>query len=361
MQSNSILGTKYDRSRFTLANPAPWRTLERIKGQRFLDYRALLARAETGEVLTDFPVEVLLKTTLNCNHDCPKCLHGMGVFPAGVKFNMKLETVQKVLDEGSKKGLQSVVFTGGEPTIHPRIREFIRYAGALMFPDISMVTNGSRLNEGLCRILVESGVTRINVSLDAATRETYFKVHGVDEFDKVVANIETLLRVRAEMGSELPLLSLSFVLYKECEHELDAFLERWAGRADGGVKIYPYKNIFSVVDERFSETYGPGRKLLAQLPQESLPVKLGAEVPFVTGYSVECMSPWYRCHVGINGELQGCTTQGFCDHPDMVMGNIHNAPFETAWKSDAWNTLRDIVIKKEFDRHPVCRTCQRCV
>ncbi len=360
--SGSVLDQQYDRRKYTLSNPEPWRELERIKGQPFVDYRALLARAEKGEVLTDFPVEVLIKTTLNCNHACPKCLHGVGIFPAGKQYTMQFETLQKVLDEGKAKGLQSVVFTGGEPTLHPRIGDFVRYAGRLGFPDISMVTNGSRLTQdALVDCLIDAGLTRLNVSVDAITRPVYEKVRGVDHLELVTAGIENLLARRSKAGGRLPLLSLSFVLSQENEHELDGFLARWKDRADGGIKIYPYKNVFSIVDDEFHQTYGAGPTSLAELDPSSLPVAVGKDAAIVSKYSVECMSPWYRCHVGINGELQACTTQGFCDHPAMVMGNIHKASFESVWKSEPWSALRGYVAKKEFDRHPVCKRCQRCV
>ncbi|MBI2901704.1 MAG: radical SAM protein [Planctomycetes bacterium] len=361
MKSDSALAAKYDRSRFTLSNPEPWKRIERIKGAGFAEYRALLARAEKGQVLTGFPVEVLIKTTLNCNHTCPKCLHGMGIFPAGAQFSMKFETLTAVLDEGKRKGLRSVVFTGGEPTMHPRIMEFLSYAGELGFPDISMVTNGSKLSDRLVECLVASGLTRVNVSIDAVDRGTYRKVHGVDQLDRVTEGIERLLRKRKEMGSQLPLLSVSFVLSEENRDELDPFLALWKERADGGIKVYPFKNVFSVVDGEFSKTYGAGKKRLEQLDAGSLPAQLPKDVPMLSGYGVECTSPWYRCHVGINGEIQACTTQGFCDHPAMVMGNIHRSTFEEVWKSARWSELREIVLARQFDRHPVCRVCQRCV
>lgn len=361
MMQNSTLKMKYDRSKFTLSNAAPWRKLEEIKGQQFAEYRALLAKAEKGALLTDFPVEILIKTTLNCNHYCPKCLHGVGIFPIGTQYNMSFETLKKVLDEGKEKGLQSVVFTGGEPTMHPQIMDFIAYAGQLDFPDISMVTNGSKLTDKLIACLIANGVTRINVSVDAITGETYQKVRGIDHLERVTAGIERLLQKRKELGSALPLLSISFVLSEENDHELDEFLERWKDRADGGIKIYPFKNVFSIVDAEFSKTYGAGKKSLSDLDSTTLPVPLSKDIPIVSEYSVECTSPWYRCHVGINGELQACTTQGFCDHPDMVMGNIHDSTFEDVWKGERWSALRDIVIAKEFDRHPVCKVCQRCV
>lgn len=362
MKSASLLEKEFDRSEFSLSNPAPWKKLERIKGAEFVKYRRLLAEAEAGKIVTDFPVEVLIKTTLNCNHRCPKCLHGIGVFPSGTRYNMTFETLKSVLDEGREKGLKSVVFTGGEPFSHPRIVDFISYAGELGFPDVNVVSNGALMTDEIVDCLIDSGVTRINISVDAVTPKTFEVVRGVDDFDRVMARIEALLKRRAVRNSELPLLAVSFVLSRENAHEVDDFVACWKNRADGGIKIYPYKDVFSIVDDEFSTTYGKGKKGLTDLKNETLPEALSKDIPLVARYNnARCMTPWFRCHVGINGELQGCTTQGFCDHPQMVMGNIHDCSFEQAWKSERWSFLREITLKKQFDRHPVCHKCQRAV
>lgn len=360
-KKNSILAQEYERNKYTLANPAPWKKLAQIKGEIFEQYRQLLKQAEEGEILTDFPVEVLIKTTLNCNHKCPKCLHGMQVFPAGKKYNMSFETMKKVLDEGKEKGLMSIVFTGGEPTMHPQIKEFVEYAGKLGFPDISLITNGAFLSEELIDTLVETGLTRINVSIDSVTPETYLKTRGVDDYERCVANVKKLLAIRDRKGSTLPLLSVSFVLQEENITELDAFIDFWEKYADGGIKIYPYKNVFSIADEQFKGTYGVGKVNADQLLDQDLPVAVSKDVPIMNKYHVKCSIPWYRCHVGINGEIQGCTTQGFCDHPEMVLGNIHESSFEEVWKSEKWNWLRKLTKNKEYDKHPVCRICQKSV
>ena len=358
---DSILGKKYERYKYTLANPEPWKKLEKIKGTDFIEYRKLLHKAESGELLTDFPIEVLIKTTLNCNHKCPKCLHGMQVFPSGNKYNMSFDTIKKVLDEGKEKGLRSVVFTGGEPTMHPQISEFLEYAGQLQFSDISLITNGTFLTEKLISTIINSGVTRINVSIDSINKETYMKTRGVDDFDRCHRNLKKLLQIRSEIGSELPLLSVSFVLQEENINELDDFVDYWEKYADGGIKIYPYKNVFSIVDEKFKDTYGEGKMQVDQLVDSDLPNAVSREVPIMEEYHIQCSIPWYRCHVGVNGEIQGCTTQGFCDHPEMVLGNINKNSFEEIWKSKEWDFLREITKNKEYHKHPVCSICQKSV
>lgn len=361
MQKKSLLNQQYDRSKFTLANQKVWDILSQIKGDAFINYRKLLQRAEKGEILTDFPVEVLIKTTLNCNHTCPKCPHGMGITPRGRAYDMKFETLKKVLDEGSLKGLQSVVFTGGEPTLHPEFIRFISYASSKNFPDISVITNGSLLTDKIIDAILNYGITRINVSFDSITPSTYKKVRGVDDYAKVIRNIDRFIEKRKAKGSQLPLLSLSFVLSEDNADELDGFVEMWREKADGGIKIYPYKNVYSIVNDGFYLKYGVGENKPSNFKEKSLPKTLSHSLPIMGEYRIKCTIPWYRCHLGINGEIQACTTLGFCDHKEMNMGNIHEMTFEDAWKSDRWNMLRDITITGQYDKHIVCSICQQSI
>lgn len=361
MNDKSLLQKKYDRDRFTLVNQVLWDKLTRIKGIAFARYREILKRAEQGEVLTGFPVEIFIKTTFNCNHSCPRCPHGVGITPSGRAYDMSFDTLKKVLDEGSEKGLQSVVFTGGEPTLHRQFVKFLAYAAMKHFPDISVITNGSLLNEKIIDGILDHGVTRLNISFDSITPSTYQKVRGVDDYAKVIGNINRLLEKRAGRKSELPLLSLSFVLSEENANELDGFIEMWQDKADGGIKIYPYKNLYSIVDDTFYSRFGTSKKKPSDFQDGSLPTTLSHTIPIMEEYKIKCTIPWYRCHVGINGDIQGCTTLGFCDHSEMIMGNIHEMTFEEAWKSERWHMLREITLTGKYDKHPVCRLCQQSV
>jgi len=361
MKDTSLLNQEYDRNQYTLANPKIWDKLSQIKGEKFLNYRKLLKKAEAGEILTDFPVEVLIKTTLNCNHYCPRCPHGMGITPRGKAYDIKFETLQKVLDEGSEKGLQSVVFTGGEPTLHPEFIKFIAYASNKGFPDISVITNGSLLSDKIIDGILDHDVTRINISFDSITPSTYKKVRGVDDYDKIIRNIDRLIEKREARNVGMPLLSLSFVLSEDNGAELDGFIQMWHEKADGGIKIYPYKNIYSILNDDYYSEYGAPKNKPSDFKKDSLPVTLSHELPIMQKYKIKCTIPWYRCHLDINGAIQGCTTIGFCDHKQMIMGNIHNMTFEEAWKSKKWNSLRQITISGEYAKHPVCRVCQQSV
>jgi len=361
MDNKSLLDQSYNRDKYSLANQSVWELLSTIKGEEFRLYRERLKKAESGELLSDFPIEVLIKTTLNCNHLCPRCPHGMGITPRGDAYNMKFETLKKIIDEGSEKGLGSVVFTGGEPTLHPEFLKFIRYTAEKNIPDIAVITNGSLLTDEIIDGMIESNVTRVNISFDSTSEEVYKKVRGVDDYNKVLSNIRRLISRRKELGSLLPLLSISFVLSEDNAGELDGFIDMWGDIADGGIKIYPYKNIYSIMDIDLYSRYGLGENTPLDIKDELRPKRLSRDYSIMEDYVIKCTIPWYRSHVGINGELQGCTTLGFCDHKEMMMGNIYEMTYEEAWKSAKWANLRAVTLSGNYSLNPVCSLCQKSV
>jgi cyclic pyranopterin phosphate synthase len=62
-------------------------------------------------------------------------------------------------------GIERLRITGGEPLISPRLERFMGEVGRMGLSDISLTTNGQLLTRKL-PILLEAGISRINVSLD---------------------------------------------------------------------------------------------------------------------------------------------------------------------------------------------------
>ena len=77
-----------------------------------------------------------------CNMDCPLCFS-----TAGPGFSLTLEEVEAMLDDFVRtEGVPEVVqFSGGEPTIHPQIIDFVRAAKARGIRFVMINTNGKRI------------------------------------------------------------------------------------------------------------------------------------------------------------------------------------------------------------------------
>jgi len=84
----------------------------------------------------------IIEVNSNCNMDCPLCFS-----EARPGFSLTLEEVEQILDDLARtEGNPEVVqFSGGEPTIHPQIIEFVKAAQARNIPFIMINTNGKRI------------------------------------------------------------------------------------------------------------------------------------------------------------------------------------------------------------------------
>jgi len=83
------------------------------------------------------------------------------------------------------RGIRHVRLTGGEPLQRPQIVPFARRLSAIPGLEfLSLTTNGYGLSKALAG-LKESGVTKINISLDTLKRDRFRRLTGKDGFFKV--------------------------------------------------------------------------------------------------------------------------------------------------------------------------------
>lgn len=116
-----------------------------------------------------------------CYNKCKHCFFGTDQKEQPIIINTN--AVKELIKELSENGTKAIEFSGGgEPTIHPDVHEILEYALNLGL-DVGLITNGLLFN----KVKDISGYLKfIRISLDAAERNTYFKVHGVDCFNMVI-------------------------------------------------------------------------------------------------------------------------------------------------------------------------------
>jgi uncharacterized radical SAM superfamily Fe-S cluster-containing enzyme len=108
--------------------------------------------------------------------DCPLCFAD-----AAPGFNLTLEEVEEILDDFVRtEGKPEVVqFSGGEPTVHPLIIDFVRAAKARNISYVMINTNGKRIARD-DRFLAALNEVRpaLYFQFDGFDSETYRKLRG---------------------------------------------------------------------------------------------------------------------------------------------------------------------------------------
>ncbi len=115
-----------------------------------------------GRVLKDLRISI----TPRCNYHCIYC-HPLGMEMSDPPGTVSVADVRNFLAAAASLGMDAVRFTGGEPLVRRELPEMIAAAAATPgVRDIAITTNGSIFRKRH-RELVEAGLQRINISLDA--------------------------------------------------------------------------------------------------------------------------------------------------------------------------------------------------
>jgi heme b synthase len=119
---------------------------------------------------------VAWEITRNCNLNCMHCRAAATRGP----YEGELTTAEafQLLDQIAEVGTPIVILTGGEPLLREDIFEVARY-GSNKGLRMVMAPNGTLLTGEAAKKLVDSGIKRISISLDGATRERHDLFRGV--------------------------------------------------------------------------------------------------------------------------------------------------------------------------------------
>jgi uncharacterized radical SAM superfamily Fe-S cluster-containing enzyme len=118
----------------------------------------------------------IIEINSSCDMDCPLCFAD-----AAPGFNLTLEEVEAILDDFMRtEGKPEVVqFSGGEPTVHPLIIDFVRAAQARNISYVMINTNGKRIarDDRFLAALAEARPA-LYFQFDGFESETYRKLRG---------------------------------------------------------------------------------------------------------------------------------------------------------------------------------------
>jgi hypothetical protein len=225
---------------------------------------------------------------------------------------MDIGLFRRLMDEGRERSLPAVTFgLGSEPLLDPRAPELVRIAVNSGVMDVRLGTNGQALTRELSEALADSGLTRLEVSVDAAGPESYARARPGGDWRRLLANIEGFLDVRAKRGLKWPLLRVSFLKLPANRGELPLFKAAWEGRAD----------MISVQEPIW-------------FPESLLPAP--PPLPSPPG-PVACRQPWQRLGVLEDGSLWPCCSW----HGERLLrGETAEGGVARAWKFGAMASLR---------------------
>lgn len=305
------------------------------------------------------PSSVEIELTNRCNLACIQCLRSQGLKPYELG-DMRMEDYQHILAQFPRA--LSVCLNGfGEPLMHPRFLDIVAYTRArLPGTKITIYSNGMLLQGALLERLPRSGLTEINVSIDAATPETYSKVRRGGDLAQVHHNLRALLAARRAAGTELPRVGVNFVLLNENEGELVRFVEQARELGVDFINCITYATYdWGFVNRRSRESYqaelASAQRRMSELgmPCRSFPSDDLSWADPARNFA--CDFFW---GTSLRVTFDGHVTLGCCTpfKETYSYGNILQTPFSELWNGPAFRQMR-ACAKRGVAPHSSCQAC----
>ncbi|MEI8348643.1 MAG: radical SAM protein [Candidatus Omnitrophota bacterium] len=279
--------------------------------------------------MRSWPPILVVESTNCCNLHCIQCLRTNAALAQ--RGFMSFDSFRKIIEQFPY--LMSVQFSGfGEPFMNKELFEMVSFVRKTRRHCLTQVfTNGSLLDEDIACRIITSGLSMVNISLDAISPSSYQAIRKGGDFNRIVENIKRLLVLKRKYRSRTPEVRLDFCLMDENLHERGKFLE--------------FARSLGILPEEVNTIRGVSSKwgYHSCLGTERIHVADG------------CYSFWEIVQISWDGYWVLCCWE---PRPEIInFGNILEVPFRLLWNSQYVQDVRRKLYNKQFMSLPCDECC----
>jgi radical SAM protein with 4Fe4S-binding SPASM domain len=226
----------------------------------------------------------------------------------------------------------------GEPFMDKRLPEFIKEGKKIKFDYVYLNTNGALADSKRAKPVIDAGCDSIKFSINAHNREDFKKVHGYDDFEKVIENLKWIFKYRNEnnikMGIYVSTVKNSktdFVaedIEKVINENCDKFEFREISNQGGGM-----------MELKETEKIKEGN-VLGSLKQDDVMSR--------------CVYPFNRIVVNPHGFVVACTADF---HKQLEIGDTTKNTLKEIWNGSKFQYLRKKHLKDDLNG----LFCNKCI
>ena len=355
------------------------RTAQWEKPERNLGFLGLLARPWLRRSYHRPPRRgprlVQIGVTEACNYHCLMCpFHNPAVEGEHKEAELprlSYEIFVRLLIDLKRMGTRALEICGnGEPLMHARAMDMIALARGMGF-EVSLATNGALLSEHRARTLVDLGLQRLHVSINAGSEATYGRMHpGTSPGDfQALLNRLRGMADHAEATGQSPVdIEFSAVLTRLNMGEIVDMVEaaRLArarllmvirmGPARGQHHLLPGEDDWPAIQEQI----GRASKLAEQY---GISTNLGAWPAIGGTAGTARVYDLIPCYIGHEFALVlGGGDVIFCCHCLAPIGNLHQESFAAIWNSEKYRQAREqaMALPVTSQALPTCGCFHAC-
>ena len=315
---------------------------------------------------------IVWNMTRRCNLKCVHCY----ARSEDISYDNELNHKQSLamIDDLAEFGVPVLLFSGGEPLVHPRLVEYAQYAvNKGMRAVIS--TNGTLITEEKAKALKEIGLSYVGISLDGL-EETHDKFRGVKgSYKKAMKAIEYCQKAGIKVGLRFTINKRNvkdipgiFDLLEEknipraCFYHL-VYSGRGSEIAKEDLSHEETRKVLDLIMERTKDLHDRNK------PKEVLTVDNHADGPYIyqrlldedPDRAAEVLELLEMNEGNSSGRGIGCISWDGEVHPDQFwreksLGNIKDKPFSEIWT----NVDNEFLMKLKEKKKHVKGRCAGC-
>jgi len=275
-------------------------------------------------IVNDAPSQLDIELNSSCNLKCNFCIQS--VRDLG-KYILGFECFTKLIDEAIVNGTYSLKLNYmNEPLIVQDLERYIVYAKKAGMVNVFMSTNGILLTEERSVLLIESGITKVLISIDSIKPETFKAQRNSDKFNQVVFNTLRLISIRNKMGLKYPLVRVNFLKNQLNINEEQDFINFWEGKAD------------MIIIQEMNELIDSESGIFIDTKKQDY----------------KCSFPFKQLVVDARGRIMPCCCM---NGTELQLGDIKTMTLKEAWNSNKIKELRELHKNGNYKDNEVCRRC----
>ena len=275
--------------------------------------------------LLDFPPHLLIEPTSACNLRCVMCFQADTSFTEGKYYGMMPWALfKKLVDQAKNNGCSAITLASrGEPTLHKKFCEMLRYISDAGIMEIKINTNATKLSEEMCHAILASKVSLVVFSVDAADKDVYEKIRLKGNFEDVLNNIIRFNHIKVTSYPNAPTVTRISGVQIRDDQDLEQIYQFWSQHVDE-VVMKKATNRWNTYSNPIVETQRP------------------------------CSLLWGRMYVWYDGSVNPCDI----DYKSkLVVGNANKSSLKEIWVNEKYKKMRmDHLEGKRSKNYP----CNRC-
>lgn len=150
-----------------------------------------------------------IKVGFTCNNHCKFCVQGNR---CDIFSDKTTAEIKYILQDCYFEGIESVVFTGGEPTIREDIVELVKFARSLGFKVIQIQTNGRMFSYlDFCKKIIDAGITEFSPAVHGHNSRIHdFLTSSNGSFKQTTQGIKNLKKLSQHVLTNTVITSYNY-------------------------------------------------------------------------------------------------------------------------------------------------------